>query len=98
MRERGRTRREAGDIVPRLHPNYLILPETGRNPGYSASNVGLPTFELSSPSLRLARRDGAIPSFFPTPTLPPRASREKDGVGRRREKAGNREERSGEEE
>lgn len=25
------------DIVPRLHPNYLILPETARNPGYSAT-------------------------------------------------------------
>lgn len=28
---------EGDDIVPRLHPNYLILPETARNPGYSAT-------------------------------------------------------------
>lgn len=29
--------KEGNDIVPRLHPNYLILPETARNPGYSAT-------------------------------------------------------------
>jgi len=33
----GGGRRERSDIVPRLHPNYLILPETARNPGYSAT-------------------------------------------------------------
>lgn len=37
-REDGRKReKEGNDIVPRLHPNYLILPETARNPGYSAT-------------------------------------------------------------
>lgn len=41
-RARERTKKEGqlgrgeSDIVPRLHPNYLILPETARNPGYSA--------------------------------------------------------------
>lgn len=102
MRERergGGMWREVGDIVPRLHPNYLILPETARNPGYSASsNVGgCAAFEQlrAHPYASRARRDGAIPpSFFPTPihhlpVVPRLASREKDGVvGRRREKAG----------
>lgn len=32
-----RKRVEGDDIVPRLHPNYLILPETARNPEYSAT-------------------------------------------------------------
>lgn len=87
--------REVGDIVPRLHPNYLILPETARNPGYSASsNVGgCAAFEQlrAHPYASRARRDGAIPpSFFPTPihhlpVVPRLASREKDGVvGRRK--------------
>lgn len=38
MKKRGKEEGEKGDdVVPRLHPNYLILPETARNPGYSAT-------------------------------------------------------------
>lgn len=71
MRERergGGMWREVGDIVPRLHPNYLILPETARNPGYSASSNVAQRSSSFEPILTPPEREEMVQS--PLPSFP----------------------------